>query len=559
MLKIFISYDRDHRPLVEILAADIRALGHSVWFDRELTGGQAWWDQILGEVRGCDVFVFALVQQALDSEACTREYEYADALGKPIMPVLVAPVISTDLLPAALLKIHFVDYLKQDKDAVLQINKALEAVPGENPLPDPLPAPPEEPLSYISILANRTAEPTLSQQEQILLVAELKESLRNPATDEDEKTLLTLVRKLKKRRDLWAQTEREVDELLRGRRDPHRLRKLLMSFSIGRFFVVLSTAAVLVVVYIGANSPRGDVPTVATEAPPTATSPDPSPAPGGISPSSPPVPDPAPVVAPPDVLPEPAPAPGGESPGSPPAPDPAPVVAPPDFLPPDPADEYQTLGPDPMPQALADFITMYPAYDDAMSAYAGIVNQAFVSERYEQAAGMTADLLDNPVGMELPIEFRKILWSVRTWSFYEREAWNETLEYGQDLQDLTSDGSCSGCVEAIMSIRSKEYSGNALEFALARAEVSEGSEPFFRRSQEFLEASINGWHSDHPDFLVALAEAIERETRGGDVDVALRSLRSWINSGPLRNSLQQAMSFLELEILVTTSLQAGGQ
>ena len=108
-----------------------------MWFDRELTGGQSWWDQILEEVRGCDVFVFALAQKALNSAACTREYEYADELGKPIMPILVAPIISTALLPAALLKIHFVDYLKQDKDAVLHINKALEAMPGAMPLPDP--------------------------------------------------------------------------------------------------------------------------------------------------------------------------------------------------------------------------------------------------------------------------------------------------------------------------------------------------------------------------------------------------------------------------------------
>ena len=65
MSKIFISYDRESKPLVETLADDIKALGHAVWLDQELSGGQAWWDQILEQVRQCDVFVFALAPRAL--------------------------------------------------------------------------------------------------------------------------------------------------------------------------------------------------------------------------------------------------------------------------------------------------------------------------------------------------------------------------------------------------------------------------------------------------------------------------------------------------------------
>ncbi len=78
MSRIFISYDRENRTLAASLANDIRSLGRTVWHDEELSGGQAWWDQILEQVRTCDVFVFVLSQRALDSVACTREYEYAE-------------------------------------------------------------------------------------------------------------------------------------------------------------------------------------------------------------------------------------------------------------------------------------------------------------------------------------------------------------------------------------------------------------------------------------------------------------------------------------------------
>src|SRR5262245_43595185 len=102
MRTIFVSYARDSAPAAERLAGDIQALGHTVWMDRELSGGQPWWDKILVSVQGCDVFVFALAPKALDSIACQREYQYAAALGKPILPVLVSDGVPLKLLPPAL-------------------------------------------------------------------------------------------------------------------------------------------------------------------------------------------------------------------------------------------------------------------------------------------------------------------------------------------------------------------------------------------------------------------------------------------------------------------------
>src|SRR5215211_1710859 len=65
--KVFISYAREAQEQVRELADDIAALGWAVWFDEQLSGGTAWWDRILESIRGCDVFLFALSRESVDS------------------------------------------------------------------------------------------------------------------------------------------------------------------------------------------------------------------------------------------------------------------------------------------------------------------------------------------------------------------------------------------------------------------------------------------------------------------------------------------------------------
>lgn len=215
MLNIFISYSRDSEAIARTLANDIERLGHTVWFDQELSGGQAWWQQILTRIRDCQVFVFVMDPKALNSTACKREYGYAADLGKPILPVRVAEGISTNLLPPALSQIQFVDYREQDREAVFRLAKALTTVPPPKPLPDPLPPPPEVPISYLGSLAEKVeTTATLSNEEQSTLVVSLKGSLRERETANDGRALLE---RLRKRRDLLASIAEEIDELLANR------------------------------------------------------------------------------------------------------------------------------------------------------------------------------------------------------------------------------------------------------------------------------------------------------------------------------------------------------
>jgi len=214
MSNIFISYERESNSIVSVLAKDIGALGHSVWFDNDLGGGQSWWDQILRQILQCEVFVFALSSRSLESTACASEYEYAHALGKPILPVLIEKGVSIHLLPEALTQIQFVDYLQpKDKACVLSVGRALNTMPIKTTLPEPLPSPPEVPTSYMGKLARRVATAEQSYQEQTVLVADIRESLRDLANREDS---IALLKTLRRRRDLYASTEREIDELLQN-------------------------------------------------------------------------------------------------------------------------------------------------------------------------------------------------------------------------------------------------------------------------------------------------------------------------------------------------------
>ena len=213
MEQIFVSYNHQAQSIVDSLVADLQSLGHDVWFDEALSGGQSWWDQILERVRRSDLFVFILEPASLDSTACQREYDYASALGKPILPLLVSDDVSISLLPPALTEIQYVDYRTPDRDSAFRLARAIAAAPPAGPLPDPLPDPPEVPLSYLGGLAQQIeTSSNLSYEEQSGLLVDLKRGLRDPETAADARRLLV---KLRSRRDLLASIAFEIDDAIK--------------------------------------------------------------------------------------------------------------------------------------------------------------------------------------------------------------------------------------------------------------------------------------------------------------------------------------------------------
>src|SRR5262245_28436401 len=134
-MRIFISYAREDRAAVESLTGDLRGLGHHVWYDGELEGGQHWWDEILRGITESDLYVFALSGPALDSAPCLAELDYARAVRRPLLPVQLQHVPAA-LLPPVLSEAQFIDYRAADKAALFKLHKAIELVGVAPPLPD---------------------------------------------------------------------------------------------------------------------------------------------------------------------------------------------------------------------------------------------------------------------------------------------------------------------------------------------------------------------------------------------------------------------------------------
>jgi hypothetical protein len=156
--------------------------------------------------------------KALGSVACKREYNYAHNLDKPILPVLVSPEVSVNLLPAALSKIQMVDYQKRDTSAAIKLSRALASISPATALPDPLPEPPEIPLSSLSVLARGVeSQETMNFEQQSSLLFKLKKHFLDPSNVDDARKLLINMRK---RPDLLVSIADEIDDLLiKGSKD----------------------------------------------------------------------------------------------------------------------------------------------------------------------------------------------------------------------------------------------------------------------------------------------------------------------------------------------------
>jgi hypothetical protein len=210
-MMIFVSYSSQNRPAVKALVADLVSLEHEVWFDQELSGGQVWWDTILDQIRACDLFILALTAQAMKSEPCRLEYTYAYELSKPIIPVLLTDGVNIALLPVILQERQFVNYINQDKAALLALNNAIRSTSPAPALPDPLPDAPGIPISPLAALQEEINEPSLTYESQIALFHRIKDYIDDPQYRHDA---LILMKELEQHPTLLAAVFKEINAYL---------------------------------------------------------------------------------------------------------------------------------------------------------------------------------------------------------------------------------------------------------------------------------------------------------------------------------------------------------
>ena len=208
---LFISYTRADRDGIGTLLTDLRALGHAVWMDEELSGGEVWWNEIVAKIRQCDAFLFLVSPSSVESEACLLELSYAIALNRIVIPV---HIVETDLraMPSSLESHQIVTYTQGDKTETMALARALAHVEAGRPLPDPLPEEPPLPGSYFGSIRDRikSRDPMNLDQQLGLLYR-----LRLRADDEARDDVLSLLTGFRARDDLFASVATQIDELQR--------------------------------------------------------------------------------------------------------------------------------------------------------------------------------------------------------------------------------------------------------------------------------------------------------------------------------------------------------
>jgi hypothetical protein len=211
---LFVSYSSQDRSALEPLTAALRRARQQVWFDDDLGGGEAWWNEILEQIRSCEVFIVALSNHSLESKPCQAELRYAKALERPILPVQIGPVDSMRANPVAALQV--IDYQNPSADTGIQLVTAVQALAAQQrSLPSPLPDAPPVPFAYLMRLSSTLAEQDLDPRQQTHLVTELRSGLEEDGDDPTARNdIARLLRMLRDRSDVTYRTRTEIDELL---------------------------------------------------------------------------------------------------------------------------------------------------------------------------------------------------------------------------------------------------------------------------------------------------------------------------------------------------------
>lgn len=186
--QIFLSYSSSSKSAVKELVGDLQDLGHRVWFDQELNGGQDWWDQICTSIEKCKFFILAVDPKSLNSEACEKEWVYAQKLGKPVLAVQIT---KTPSIPASLRPAAMVDYVVQDHSSGIRLASVIAKMPSANPVTEFVHKRPEIPLSYLNRIIRRIETEDLSGREkQNEIIEELAQGIRDDNKAKEAKDIL---------------------------------------------------------------------------------------------------------------------------------------------------------------------------------------------------------------------------------------------------------------------------------------------------------------------------------------------------------------------------------
>jgi hypothetical protein len=206
-----VSYSREDQLEVQRFVRGLNSLGHETWFDRDLTGGQPWWDTILERIRASDAVIVALSPTSASSEAVRAESTYAGAVNRTVIPILLDPAVQPSQVSLDLANLHWINLTADPVEATFELVRAIRDVPEAAGLPDPLPEPPPVPGSYFPRLQGRLAAPQLSLADQQEILLQIRQRMREGAPRAE---LQRALETLRNRGDTQKVILDEVDETL---------------------------------------------------------------------------------------------------------------------------------------------------------------------------------------------------------------------------------------------------------------------------------------------------------------------------------------------------------
>ncbi|MEL6568728.1 MAG: TIR domain-containing protein [Pseudomonadota bacterium] len=109
-LKVFVSYSRANVDWADQIVAMLEQRGYDAILDRhDIVPGEPWEQRLGNLLFECDKVVFILTETSAASTVCQWEVEEAARLGKPMIPVTIAPLANVEPPPqlAALNYIYF--------------------------------------------------------------------------------------------------------------------------------------------------------------------------------------------------------------------------------------------------------------------------------------------------------------------------------------------------------------------------------------------------------------------------------------------------------------------
>ncbi|WP_158845918.1 TIR domain-containing protein [Saccharothrix deserti] len=211
-MTIFVSYTRADETLVRALRDDLGRMGQQVWLDHEIRGGELWWREILETIRSARVFVFALSKASWKSLPCHAEFDYAQQLGLPVLPVQVGPL---DNLRIPIMERQIVDYRERSADAIVSLAGALaELTARPLVLPNPLPPPPKVPFEYLYRIAELLGPRPITPERQEIIIGQLRRHLRTEQDEVARADIIKLLREFRERGEITNMNSREIDEIL---------------------------------------------------------------------------------------------------------------------------------------------------------------------------------------------------------------------------------------------------------------------------------------------------------------------------------------------------------